>query len=91
MIGWISYPKSKCPPLSAQKIVTVFERVSVNIDSNSKDLSSNAVLEFLSNGLREIDFEVEKGKKKEDRIDIPVQIATPNVAEEFLEDIKTTE
>ena len=81
MIRWISYPKSKRPPLIAQKIVTVFDRVSVSIDSNSKDLSSNAVLEFLSNGLREIGFEVEKGGKKEDRIDIPVLFGQNGKAE----------
>lgn len=72
MIRWISYPKSKRPPLIAQKISTVFERVSSSIDSTSKDLASNAVLELLANGLRDIGFMVERGKRKEDRIDVPV-------------------
>ena len=72
MIRWISYPKSKRPPLIAQKISTVFERVSSSIDSTSKDLASNAVLELLANGLRDIGFRVERGKRKEDGIDVPV-------------------
>ena len=72
MINWASYPKSRRPPLMAHKIVSVFEKMSKNIDSHNHDLSSNQVLELLSDGLREIGFAVESGKKKEDRIDVPV-------------------
>ncbi len=72
MINWIYYPKSQSPPLIANKIVSVFEKVANGIDSRSHDLSSNQVLHLLSEGLEEIGFEVEKGKRKEDRIDVPV-------------------
>ena len=72
MIRWISYPKSKRPPVIAQKIAAVFEGIASSIDSTSKDLNSNAVLELLSNGLLDIGFRVERGKRAEDRIDVPV-------------------
>jgi len=72
MINWIFYPKSTRPPLIAQKIVHVFETATDRIDSSNHDLNSNQVLELLSSGLREIGFQVEKGRKKEDKIHVPV-------------------
>jgi len=72
MIRWVFYPKSSRPPQIARKIVSVFEGVAVSIDSRNHDLNSNQVLALLSPRLREIGFKVEKGRKKEDRIDVPV-------------------
>lgn len=56
----------------ARGIVSVFESVAEAIDSRSADLDSNEVLKLLSPGLREIGFSVEGGKRKADRIEVPV-------------------
>lgn len=72
MIDWIFYPKSQRPPIITHEIVKVFQKAADSIDSSSHDLSSNGVLRLLSEGLQEIGFKVEKGRRREDRIDVPV-------------------
>lgn len=72
MINWIFFPKSKRPPSIALNVVSTFKNTSSRIDSRTHDLSSNQVLELLSEHLERIGFKVEKGRRKEDRIDVPV-------------------
>lgn len=72
MINWIFFPKSKRPPSIALDVVSIFKNTSRRIDSRTYDLSSNRVLELLSEQLQKVGFKVEKGRRKEDRIDVPV-------------------
>jgi len=72
MINWIFFPKSKRPPSIALDVVSIFKNTSSRIDSSTHGLSSNQVLELLSEPLQKISFKVEKGRRKEDRIDVPV-------------------
>ena len=53
-------------------IVSIFERNLNLISSNENELSSNEVLYVLQNDLESIGFIIEKSKKKEDKINIPV-------------------
>ena len=50
----------------------MFNRVHSEIESKSNDHSSNVVLAKVGLGLREAGFQVERGKKKEDAIEVPV-------------------
>ena len=67
-----SSPNRNAPPLIALAVVSIFKNTSSRIDSCTYDLSSNQVLELLSEHLQKIGFKVEKGRRKEDRIDVPV-------------------
>jgi hypothetical protein len=73
MIRWIYYPKSDKPPQLAVAVVRVFEAASENIDSAThKEQQSNEALKKLAAGLQSIGFKVESGKKKGERISVPV-------------------
>jgi hypothetical protein len=56
----------------ARRIVEVFEQVVEQIDSAKHELDSNSVLARVAPLLREGGFTVEAGKRKADKINIPV-------------------
>ena len=72
-IDWQFYPKSSLPPEKLQSLVSVFVQ---NIDKISSDknhkLSSNEILELLKDDLIKIGFQVETGKKAEQKLRRPV-------------------
>jgi len=72
MINWTFYPKSNRPRESAFRGVFIFEEMADKIDSRSYDLKSNQVLGMVSTRLPEMGLRVEKGRMKEDRIEVPV-------------------
>jgi hypothetical protein len=73
MINWTYFPQSKQATPMARKVVNVFEAISDSIDSQTNNgLVSNDVLHLSANGLESIGFKVERGKKKADKINIPV-------------------
>lgn len=72
MIQWLYFPKSKEIPEHLFEIITIFKKYENEIESPEKTLESNDVLNILSQSLEEIGFKVEKGKKKEDKIVVPV-------------------
>jgi hypothetical protein len=72
MTNWIYFPLSDEPTDLSQKVVAVFESVSETIDSSKRNLHSNEVLAVLSDRLFELGFQVETGKKKEEKIYVPV-------------------
>ncbi len=94
MINWIFFPKSLKPPKLAQNVVQCFEAELSNIDSTKHKHSSNKVLSLVGPRLEEKGFRVEKGKKKVDRIDVPVlfgaqgKIEKSFQADAFFEDEK---
>ena len=72
MINWMYFPKThKADDLSIQ-IVRAFEAVSDDIDSATNNYKSNTVLEQVRTGLENAGFVVEKGKRAEDKIHVPV-------------------
>ena len=72
-IEWQLFPKNLSCPDHLKKVVDVFVDQLNNIDSTShKKLESNAVLAFLADGFTSIGYDVEKSKKAEDKIEVPV-------------------
>ena len=69
---WFWYPSNSSPPEWVEALATVFKNCQNNIDSSKNSLNSDEVLKELSEGLEEIGFAVEKGKKKEELIRRPV-------------------
>jgi hypothetical protein len=73
MINWIYYPLSDKPPETALKVVKAFEDVSENIDSTTHEKQvSDKVLSTVADGLRSLGFSVESGKKKSQKVPVPV-------------------
>ena len=76
-IDWIFYPKNNLIPDLLLYKVDVFEQNINKIDSTENDnnlnrLKSDEVLSVISNGLEELSYQVEKSKKRIDKISIPV-------------------
>lgn len=71
-IEWIYFPQSLEPPELARKVVSVFESVESEIGSPKNRYSSNVVLGKVRPGLESLGFQVESGKKKVDKIPVPV-------------------
>lgn len=72
MINWQYYPKSDKVPSHLLKVISVFESHNDIIESPINKLVSNDVLAILANDLENINFKVERSKRREDKIRIPV-------------------
>ena len=72
MISWQYYPKSDAIPLHLVEVVSVFETHENQITSEVNSLISDEVLAILGDGLGKTGYEVEKSKKKADKIHVPV-------------------
>jgi hypothetical protein len=72
MLNWAYFPRSSKPPPLAHQVVDAFSRVLADIDSESHGLGSNVVLRHVADGLRAIGFSVEIGKKKAEKVNVPV-------------------
>lgn len=72
MISWQYYPKSDAIPEHLLGVVNVFKKHDEAIDSSTHKLKSDEVLMALKKDLDNLSFKVEKGKKAEDRIKVPV-------------------
>lgn len=72
MMTWQYYPRANIIPDHLLRVVQVFKKNDGEIDSSHHKLNSNEVLSVIKKDLLDIDFKVEKGKKAEDRITVPV-------------------
>jgi hypothetical protein len=72
MINWIFFPRSFKPPKIAESVVACFERVLPYIDSTKHKHGSDKVLSYMAPELLKIGFRVENGKRKVDKIVVPV-------------------
>jgi hypothetical protein len=81
MINWAYFPRNSAPSAFSKRIVQCFEEIASEIDSlanNSKiedgftDSNSNSVLAKARPGLERIGFQVEKDKKSNGKISVPV-------------------
>ncbi|MGI6033589.1 MAG: hypothetical protein ACOX69_09255 [Coriobacteriales bacterium] len=70
--NWSFYPKNVAAPDFALELVGIFDATMDRIDSESHDLRSNEVLSALQPLLSSKGYDVEKSKKKEDLIEVPV-------------------
>lgn len=85
MINWQYFPKSDQIPLQLKDVVDVFELQETEINSLKHQLPSDGVLEFVRQGLEEIDYVVEKSKKKDDKIHVPVLFGQNGKLEKYFE------
>jgi len=72
MINWQYFPKSDDAPQIARMVVEAFEAASSTIDSSRFDLTSDEALAQLCKPLQSAGFQVETGKKKSEKIYVPV-------------------
>ena len=73
MINWAYYPRSDSCPAHVRDVVDVFEAVGDEIDSSTHaGQVSNVVLAKVRPGLLAKGFDVESGKKKVDKVLVPV-------------------
>ena len=72
MINWLHFPKNKPLDEVSAQIVEAFEAVDANIDSYTHQLKSDEVLTAVRPGLETLGFDVEKSKKSDDLVAVPV-------------------
>jgi len=72
MIQWRHFPQSRRPTELAVQLVETFKKVADDIDSKKHKHESNQVLVRVAAGLQSLGFTVEAGKKKADKITVPV-------------------
>ena len=74
MIRFSTFPRTQTPPAFLEELIATFEGHADEIGtiSRAKGLTSDAVLAVLRPGLVELGFDVEAGKRTEDKIRRPV-------------------
>jgi hypothetical protein len=72
MLNWAYFPRSAKPPSLALEVVGAFQEVFADIDSSRHTLPSNGVLGHVAPLLRKLDFIVEIGKKRDEKVYVPV-------------------
>jgi hypothetical protein len=73
-IRFSTFPRTGPPPGFTEDLVQVFinHEDEIATEANSKGLNSDEVLAMLADDLTGLGFEVEAGKKKENKLDRPV-------------------
>ena len=66
------FPVNKETPEHLVSVIKVFNEYEDKINSHKHKLDSNAVLEILRKNLEDVGFRIETGKKKNEKIKIPV-------------------
>ena len=72
MLNWAYFPRSAKPPALALKVVEAFECALPAIASAKHSLPSNGVLAHVAPHLASCGFAVESGKKKDEKVHVPV-------------------
>lgn len=73
MIQWAYFPQSGKATATALSVIQIFERHQKEIDSETHEKQvSDVVLARLADDLEELGFQVERGKKKDQKINVPV-------------------
>jgi len=86
MIRWIYYPNSIEPDSMVNSIIGVFSNVSASIDSKTHvKQESDTVLAAVRSGLIKLGFNVEAGKKDEEKIRVPVLFGLNGVVTKYFE------
>lgn len=86
MINWTYFPQSDRPTEMAGKIVEVFINCADDIDSQTHPIQiSDEVLSKIADGLISLGFQIETGKKKEQKIHVPVLFGRNGLIEKSFE------
>ena len=78
MIRFQFFPRSLGLSDEMKAVVNCFKVAEANISSDKNELTSNQVLAFLRPGLQKIGYFVESGKKRGEKIDVPVLFGANN-------------
>ena len=84
-IQWQFFPKSKIIPNHLKEVVDVFENNLEKINSDLFKYSSNEVLEKVAGSLDKINYIVEKSKKSNDKIKVPVLFGPNGKLEKYFD------
>lgn len=85
MINWQYFPKSSSTPQHMQNVVSIFEKNSIEIDSEKHTYDSNGVLEIVRSDLEKNGYQVETSKKKEGKIHVPVLFGMNGKLDKYFE------
>jgi hypothetical protein len=85
MINWQFFPKSRIIPEHLQNVLGIFELSESQISSEVHNYGSNEVLEFVRANLEELDFQIEKSKKSNDKIKVPVLFGQNGKLEKYFD------
>jgi hypothetical protein len=85
MINWQFFPKSRIIPEHLQNVLGVFELNESLISSDVHNYGSNEVLEKLRISLEEFDFQIERSKKSNDKIKVPVLFGQNGKLEKYFD------
>lgn len=73
MINWAHFPQTEKPTKLSFRVIEVFESISDSIDSSTHDVQvSNEVLAKAAKNFETLGFKVETGKRKADKVRVPV-------------------
>lgn len=78
MIRFQFFPRSQGINPEMQQVISCFHSVNQNITSEKHQHNSNAVLEKLRPHLEQLNFKVEAGKSKKEKIHVPVLFGQNN-------------
>jgi hypothetical protein len=85
MINWQFFPKSRIIPEHLQNVLGVFELNENLISSDVHNYGSNEVLENVRIDLERLDFQIEKSKKSNDKIKVPVLFGQNGKLEKYFD------
>lgn len=85
MINWQFFPKSRIIPEHLKNVLGVFELNETLISSEVNNYGSNEVLEFVRAGLEQLEFQIEKSKKSNDKIKVPVLFGQNGKLEKYFD------
>lgn len=85
MISWQFFPKSRIIPEHLQNVLSVFELNESLISSDAHNYGSNDVLENVRTNLERLDFQIEKSKKSNDKIKVPVLFGQNGKLEKYFD------
>jgi len=85
MINWQYFPKSKTIPAHLKESVIVFQNCENEITSEKQNYASNQVLDKLRESLELLGFQIEKSKKNEDKIKVPVLFGLNGKLEKYFD------
>ncbi len=72
MINWMYFPKNQPLDAVSQQVVRAFQNIASEVDSETHHYKSDEVLAVVRPGLEAISFSVEKSKRSEDLVAVPV-------------------
>jgi hypothetical protein len=85
MIRWQFFPKSNRLPTHLASVINIFQEKTEFIDSSRNNLKSNDVLSTIALDLENLGYMVEKSKKSQDKIFVPVLFGLNGKLEKYFE------